>query len=267
MGADPGQDAQWQVYLLQCADQSLYAGVTSDLAKRVQQHNGELAGGARYTRARRPVALVWSEACDSRSDAQQREHALRRLSREQKLALIAGAGEGRYSVTVAPFWDWALSQYALEPTQALLLTLQSKAGLVILEALFAAWLSAEGHRLEHHDVAAMRDTTGAWLDDVVLPLRALREQWKGDATKVDARRHLLQLEVEAERHLAELMWVSTESLRNAPQDDMTREMLTAETAEHAAARMNANMLMLSGFEHGKFAPEREQLVALLLESK
>ena len=89
-----GQDAIWQVYLLQCADQSLYVGVTTDLARRLQQHNGQLAGGARYTQARRPVALVWSEACDSRSDAQQREHALRRLSREQKLAIIAGAEEG-----------------------------------------------------------------------------------------------------------------------------------------------------------------------------
>ena len=88
-----GQDAIWQVYLLQCADQSLYVGVTTDLARRLQQHNGQLAGGARYTQARRPVALVWSEACDSRSDAQQREHALRRLSREQKLAIIAGAEE------------------------------------------------------------------------------------------------------------------------------------------------------------------------------
>ena len=88
-----GQDAIWQVYLLQCADQSLYVGVTTDLARRLQQHNGQLAGGARYTQARRPVALVWSEACDSRSGAQQREHALRRLSREQKLAIIAGAEE------------------------------------------------------------------------------------------------------------------------------------------------------------------------------
>ena len=169
-------------------------------------------------------------------------------------------------MTVAPFWDWALRQYAREPTQALLLTLQSQADLVILEALFAAWLSTEGHRLEDHDVAAMRDTTGTWIADVVLPLRAVREQWKGDATKEDARRHLLQLEVEAERHLAELMWVSTEPLRSAAQDDMTREMLTAETVEHAAARMNVNMLTLSGFEHGKFAAEREQLVALLIES-
>ena len=170
-------------------------------------------------------------------------------------------------MTVAPFWDWALRQYAREPTKALLLRLQSQADLVILEALFAVWLSTEGHRLEDHDVAAMRDTTGTWIDDVVLPLRAVREQWSGDATKEDARRHLLQLEVEAERYLAELMWVSTESLRSASQDDMSREMLTAETVEHATERMNANMLVLPGFGRGKFVPEREQLVALFLESK
>ena len=169
-------------------------------------------------------------------------------------------------MTVTPFWDWALRQYAREPTQALLLTLQSKADLVILEALFAAWLSTEGHRLQHRDVAAMRATTGPWIDEVVLPLHAVREQWKGDAVKEDARRHLLQLEVQAERHLAELMWVSTEALRSEPQDGMTKKMLTAEALEDAAKRMNANMLAVSGFENGKFASEREQLVALLLQS-
>ena len=169
-------------------------------------------------------------------------------------------------MTVAPFWDWALKQYAREPTQALLLTLQSQADMVILEALFAAWLSTEGHRLERHDVRAMRDTTEIWIDEVVVPLRAVREQWKGDASKEDARRHLLQLEVEAERHLAELMWASTEALRSAPEDSVTKEMLMKETMEHAAARMSANMLALPGFENGKFASEREQLVALLLES-
>ena len=169
-------------------------------------------------------------------------------------------------MTVAPFWDWALRQYAREPTQALLLTLQSQADLVILEALYAAWLSAEGYRLKDQDIAAMRDTTGTWIEEVVVPLRALREQWKGDAGKVDARRHLLQLEVEAERHLAELMWASTELLRSGPQDGMTKKMLTAEALENAAKRMNANMLAVSGFENGKFASEREQLVALLLQS-
>ena len=169
-------------------------------------------------------------------------------------------------MTVTPFWDWALRQYAREPTQALLLTLQSQADLVILEALYAAWLSAEGYRLKDQDIAAMRGTTGTWIDEVVVPLRALREQWKGDAGKVDARRHLLQLEVEAVRHLAELMWASTEALRSGPQDGMTRKMLTAEALEDAAKRMNANMLAVSGFENGKFASERKQLVALLLQS-
>ena len=112
----------------------------------------------------------------------------------------------------------------------------------------------------------MRDTTSIWIDEVVLPLRAARERWKGDAAKEDARRHLLQLEVEAERHLAELMWASTESLRSPPEDGMTRGMAIKETIEDAAARMSANLLVLPVFENGKFASEMEQLVALLLES-
>ena len=50
-------DATWHVYLLRCADDTLYCGVTTDLDRRLAQHNGRLAGGARYTRPRRPVAL------------------------------------------------------------------------------------------------------------------------------------------------------------------------------------------------------------------
>ena len=57
MNTDLGQDLTWQVYLLRCADQSLYAGVTTDLDRRLQQHNGQLAGGARYTQARRSTRL------------------------------------------------------------------------------------------------------------------------------------------------------------------------------------------------------------------
>ena len=86
MSTESGQAPLWQVYLLQCADQSLYAGVTTNLVRRLQQHNGQLAGGARHQGVR-PVALVWSGA-DSRSEAQQREYALRRLSGEQKLASL-----------------------------------------------------------------------------------------------------------------------------------------------------------------------------------
>ena len=80
---------QWYVYLLRCADDSLYAGVATNVERRLKQHNGELAGGARYTRGRRPVQLVWQESCDSRSTAQGREALIKKLSRKQKLQLIA----------------------------------------------------------------------------------------------------------------------------------------------------------------------------------
>ena len=81
----------WFVYLVQCSDASLYAGVTTDLERRVRQHNGEVVGGANYTRARRPVALAWYEVCESRSVAQQREYSVRRLSRWEKQRLAAKA--------------------------------------------------------------------------------------------------------------------------------------------------------------------------------
>ena len=54
----------WWVYLVRCSDQTLYSGVTVDLTRRVRQHNGELVGGARYTRGRRPVELVWHKVSD-----------------------------------------------------------------------------------------------------------------------------------------------------------------------------------------------------------
>ena len=80
----------WSVYLLQCADGTLYTGVARDLQRRLRQHNGELAGGPRYTQGRRPVQLLWSADAADRSTAQQREAAIKRLSRARKLQL-AGA--------------------------------------------------------------------------------------------------------------------------------------------------------------------------------
>ena len=80
----------WHVYLLRCIDGSLYAGITTDLDRRLAEHNAG-AAGAKYTRARRPVLLVWSETAADRGAASRREYALRRLSRQQKEALIAGA--------------------------------------------------------------------------------------------------------------------------------------------------------------------------------
>ena len=85
----------WYVYLLQCSDGSFYTGVTTDIKRRLRQHNGEIVGGANYTRARRPVALAWYEACEDRSVAQQREYSVRRLSRREKQDLAARAAVKR----------------------------------------------------------------------------------------------------------------------------------------------------------------------------
>lgn len=78
----------WFVYILRCSDNSLYTGITIDLDRRLLEHNGDNQKGARYTRARRPVKLVYQEHFDNRSLASQRESALKKLSRQQKLALI-----------------------------------------------------------------------------------------------------------------------------------------------------------------------------------
>lgn len=84
-------DAEWVVYMLRCADGTLYTGVTRDLERRLRQHNGELVGGASYTRARRPVEVLWSETSESRSLAQRREASIKQLSRQQKMRLVRGS--------------------------------------------------------------------------------------------------------------------------------------------------------------------------------
>lgn len=81
---------EWSVYILQCADGSLYTGVARDLGKRLLQHNGQLPGGPRYTSGRRPVTLLWSAAAPDRSTAQQREAAIKKLARAAKLRLAGG---------------------------------------------------------------------------------------------------------------------------------------------------------------------------------
>ena len=86
-----GQRAKcWRVYVLRCADGSFYTGITTDLQRRLREHNGELTGGARYTRGRRPVALHYKESARDRSVAARREAALRRLTRAEKMVLRSG---------------------------------------------------------------------------------------------------------------------------------------------------------------------------------
>jgi putative endonuclease len=80
----------WYVYMLRCADRTLYTGVTTDLRRRVAEHNGEGRGdkGAKYTKARRPVTLVYNEAAADRSVAQIREAELRKMSKNAKEILV-----------------------------------------------------------------------------------------------------------------------------------------------------------------------------------
>ncbi len=80
---------QWVVYVLRCADDSLYTGITNDLGRRCQQHNAGTA--SRYTRGRVPTSLVYQEIQPSRSQALKREMAIKALSRQQKESLIQRA--------------------------------------------------------------------------------------------------------------------------------------------------------------------------------
>ena len=84
-------EKKWFVYILRCADDTLYTGITDDVARRVAVHNS--GKGAKYTRARRPVAVVYTEECDGYSAALKRECAIKRLTRPQKRSLITEGKE------------------------------------------------------------------------------------------------------------------------------------------------------------------------------
>ena len=78
----------YYVYILRCSDDTLYTGITTDLKRRLDEHNHS-PKGAKYTRNRRPVNLIYSEPCADKSAASKREYAIKKLSREAKMALIA----------------------------------------------------------------------------------------------------------------------------------------------------------------------------------
>ena len=83
----------WHCYIVRCADDTLYTGITNDLAKRIAAHNAGTA--SKYTRARRPVRLVYSEPHADRSSASKREAELKRLPRKAKLELVASLRKRR----------------------------------------------------------------------------------------------------------------------------------------------------------------------------
>ena len=78
----------WYVYLLSCQDNSFYTGITTDPKRRLQEHNYDNKKAAKYTRARRPVKMVYFELCQSRSDAAVREYEIRKSSRKAKTEMV-----------------------------------------------------------------------------------------------------------------------------------------------------------------------------------
>ena len=77
----------WHTYIIKCNDDSLYTGITINLEKRLAAHNA--GKGAKYTASRRPVQLVYREEAANRSEASKRENTIKRLNRNDKLALCA----------------------------------------------------------------------------------------------------------------------------------------------------------------------------------
>jgi len=77
----------WYIYILLCKDGSLYTGSTTDISRRVKEHN--TGKGGSYTKIHKPVEIIYKEACRNRSDAQTREAQIKRWTKTKKLALIA----------------------------------------------------------------------------------------------------------------------------------------------------------------------------------
>lgn len=76
----------WHIYILRCGDGSFYTGITTDIKRRVKEHKDGV--GAKYTRGRGPLKLVYRETCKNRSVASKREAEIKRMSRKEKLGLI-----------------------------------------------------------------------------------------------------------------------------------------------------------------------------------
>jgi putative endonuclease len=79
--------SDWFVYMVRCSDKSLYTGISTDVKRRVNEHNNAKQA-ASYTRSRRPVTLVYQEKCEDRSDASKREYELKNLKKSEKEGML-----------------------------------------------------------------------------------------------------------------------------------------------------------------------------------
>ncbi len=105
---------------------------------------------------------------------------------------------------VDEFWQWALLQWRRSELSTLLLQCQNQHGLVVLELLLLAWLGCRGHRLEPSLWRHMVSAVAPWVEDVIVPLRSTRQRWHDQPTATTLRPLLADLELRAERQLAEL---------------------------------------------------------------
>ena len=103
------------------------------------------------------------------------------------------------------FWRWAVARYDNVQVREVLLDLQESSGLIILEAMFLAWLGHRGQVIREGDQQRIRAAITPWVEGVVLPLRRQRQGWTDMPSMITTRRHLLGLELEAERVLAGLL--------------------------------------------------------------
>lgn len=93
--SNPGGQVMWYVYIVECADGTYYTGITTDVNRRLNEHNFSFKS-AKYTRSRRPVRLVYSEDASNRSEASKREAQIKKLNRQKKIKIIkAGTNDNR----------------------------------------------------------------------------------------------------------------------------------------------------------------------------
>ena len=84
-------ESQWYLYILRCKDDTFYTGITTDVEKRLEVHRS--GKGAKYTRGRNPLELVYRECCENHSHALKRELAVKKLTRQEKEKLVTSTGK------------------------------------------------------------------------------------------------------------------------------------------------------------------------------
>ena len=147
--------------------------------------------------------------------------------------------------SVNEFWDWAVDRYEDRLVRDALLELQETAGLIILEAMFLAWLGRRGQVISGSEQQRIREAITPWVEGVVLPLRQQRKAWTDNSSMMINRRYLLGLELEAERALAQLLinsLIILDAVTGSPSDIDQNLGLIPELADAASRAGVTDML-------------------------